>query len=168
MLFRAVALLAFLTMALGACASGETPAPADPTVEVVAAESAPEARAPVPEIVADEDPALMPSPSNSPVEVAAAPEAAVPGGYTLTVVNATGMTITAFHMVACGESEGNDWSMMREWTYNYIEAPLAPGAEAAIETSAECLVTLPVWEDGTEIQEKVLLTSDLRHSVTLG
>lgn len=122
--------------ASGVAGSGQA-APADPqpAAPVVSAEEAGEESEPL----VDSDPADQ--------------------RFQLTVANSTGLTVVAFHLAACGESEGNDWATMREWTYDYLEAPIPPGGEAQIELSNAlgdgCFMTLPVWEDGTEIPEKV-------------
>ncbi|OZC02340.1 hypothetical protein [Rubricoccus marinus] len=162
--------LALALLSLGACASDEAPDPVTPeaaaapelaaTTDVAAM---PEAEAPTEELALTD--ATPPTP-----EVASPPDsdAAASGGATITFANDTGMAITALHLVACGENEGEDWSTMREWAYDYIEAPLAPGATVEVEISAECLMALPVWEDGTEVMEKILVEGDMTHAFLLG
>lgn len=168
------ALLAALALGLSACAS-DSPAddavvPAPDAADL--AETAADTPEPDAEPLAEADetePAEAPTPDAvSETDATPAPEAGGTGGNTLTVINDTGMTIEKFHMVNCDENEGEDWDLMQEWAYDYLTAPLAPGAQAEIEIAASCLVTLPVWEDGTAVREKVLMDGDTTHSIMLG
>ncbi|MEL6614514.1 MAG: hypothetical protein AAFQ43_02180 [Bacteroidota bacterium] len=161
-----------LALVLGACSSEDAPPPADlgATSDAEQADLAPDSA------LTDAAPDTVPS---APVADASGetadpdlpetPEAgADEGPAVITFVNDTGMSIEALHMVGCTETEGNDIETMREWTYNYIDAPIAPGASADVEIGADCLLTLPVWEDGTEVMEKVLVEGDMTHSIVLG
>ena len=82
------------------------------------------------------------------------------------------MTVTHYHMVACGESEGEDWDDMRSWTYDYLPSAIPPGGQVSFEVSPGladgCYVVLPVYDDGPEISEKVWLDGDTEHVINIG
>ncbi|MGB3542604.1 hypothetical protein [Rubrivirga sp.] len=87
----------------------------------------------------------------------------------VTVVNATGMAVIFLHLAGCGESEGNDWSEMDQWAYNYLEDDfMMPGDEFSLDLADGCYVMQPMYEDGTALMERVEVEGATRVVLTLG
>jgi hypothetical protein len=87
----------------------------------------------------------------------------------VTVVNATGMAIIFLHVAGCGESEGNDWSEMSDWAYDYLEDDfMMPDDEFSLDIADGCYVMQPTYEDGTALMERVEVEGDTRVVLTLG
>lgn len=108
-----------------------------------------------------------PVPAAGPPEEGDQPVSAVPDDM-LGILNSTGRTLLALHIVGCGESEGNDWDTMETWTTDYLDGEaVAAGGGTMFELVPGCYQVKSVLEGGASMQEEIQTTPGMVYEIEI-